>query len=132
MDLTPLPVAIRSAKIPVISLLLDSSSVDKGQLVHQTVERSERGVELLQMSVARCASINETQYSEHRQSWDHEHLKCLRTPLYRALELGKGDVVRYLLRMGADRCVRDTKGRTPLDVAGEVGDAELVFLLESF
>ena len=124
-------VAVRSAEIPVISLLLDHSSIDKGQLVHNAVERSENAIEILQMLISKGASINQVQYSGHSQSWGHEHFKGLGTQLHRAVELGKGDVVRCLLGMGADRSMKDTKGRTPLDIAKDVEDGELVLLLES-
>ncbi|KAE8832169.1 hypothetical protein P3342_013139 [Pyrenophora teres f. teres] len=130
LDITPLSFAVRSAEIPVINLLLDRGSIHKGQLVHHAVERSENVIEVLQILIARGASINQVQYSEHLQSWGHEHFKGLGTPLHRAVELGRGDVVEFLLKMGADRDVKDTKGRTPLDVAREVGDEELVRLLE--
>jgi len=63
LDLTPLSVAVRSADVSVISLLLGHGSIDKGQLVHHAVERSENAVEILQMLISKGASINEFQYS---------------------------------------------------------------------
>jgi len=83
------------------------------------------------MLISKGASINEVQYSGHSQSWGHEHFKGLGTPLHRAVELGKGDAVRYLLEMGADRSMKDTRGRTLLDIAKDTGDGKLVLLLES-
>ena len=41
----------------------------------------------------------------------------LGTPLHKADELGKMDVVIYLISEGADLDVKDTNGRTALDYA---------------
>ncbi|KAI1666360.1 Ankyrin repeat protein [Pyrenophora tritici-repentis] len=99
LDVTPLSFAVRSAEIPVINLLLDRGSIHKGQLFHHSVERSENVIEVLQMMIARGASINEVQYSRHLQSWGHEHFKGLGTTLHRAVELGERNMVEFLLRI---------------------------------
>ncbi|KAH7346033.1 ankyrin repeat-containing domain protein [Pyrenochaeta sp. MPI-SDFR-AT-0127] len=131
LDLTPLSFAVRRAQPSLIKILLDRGSIDKGQLVHHAVERSEDVIEVLQMLVSRGALINKIQYSEHLDSWNHEHFKGLGTPLHRAIELRKLDVAQYLLHIGADRGMKDTKGRTPLDIARHIGNADLIRLLES-
>jgi ankyrin repeat protein len=122
---------VRYARPSTVKILLDQGSIDKGQLVHHAIERSQESIEVLQMLVCKGASVNEIQYSEHLDSWNHEHFKGLGTPLHRAVELGKGDVVQYLLQIGADRGIKDTKGRTPWDIATEVGDADLIRILDS-
>jgi ankyrin repeat protein len=114
----------------VIDIMLARSSIEKGQLVHHAVERNQNTIEVLQSLICRGASVNSIQYSEHLDSWNHEHFKGLGTPLHRAVELRKVDVVKYLLQVGADRSIEDTKGRTPLAIAQNVGDADLVSLLE--
>jgi len=129
LDLTPLSFAIRRAQLSTIKILLDQGSIDKGQLVHHAIERSQDSIEVLQMLVSKGASVNVIQYSEHLDSWNHEHFKGLGTPLHRAVELGKSDVTQYLLQIGADRTIKDTKGRTPLDIATDMGDADLIRLL---
>lgn len=131
MDLTPLSFAVRRAQPSIINFLLDRGSIEKGQLVHHAVERTEDAIEVLQILVSRGASINKIQYSEHLNSWNHEHFKGLGTPLHRAVELRKVDVAQYLLQIGADRNIQDCKGRTPLDIARLLGDADLIRLLES-
>ncbi|KAF2793655.1 ankyrin [Melanomma pulvis-pyrius CBS 109.77] len=131
LDLTPLSFAVRRAQPSLIIILLDRGSVEKGQLVHHAVERTEDAIEVLQILVSRGASINKIQYSEHLDSWNHEHFKGLGTPLHRAVELRKVDVTQYLLQIGADRNIQDTKGRTPLDIAMHMRDADLIRLFES-
>lgn len=37
----------------------------------------------------------------------------LGTPLHKAYELGKLDVVRYLISQGASQTIKDAKGRVP-------------------
>ncbi|KAF1843450.1 ankyrin [Cucurbitaria berberidis CBS 394.84] len=131
LDLTSLSFAVRRAQPSLIKLLLDRGSIEKGQLVHHAVERSEDAIEVLQMLVSRGASINKIQYSEHLDTWNHEHFKGLGTPLHRAVELRKVDVAQYLLQLGADQNIKDTKGRTPKDIARDIGDADLIRLFES-
>lgn len=131
MDLTPLSFAVRRAQPSLINILLDRGSIEKGQLVHHAVERNEDAIKVLQILVSRGASINRIQYSEHMESWNHEHFKGLGTPLHRAVELRKVDVAQYLLRIRADRNIQDTKGRTALDIARYMGHVALIRLLES-
>jgi ankyrin repeat protein len=132
LDITPLSFAVRGAQLSTINTLLDRGSVTKGQLLHHAVERSEGAVEVLRMLISRGASLNKIQYSEHRNSWDHEHFKGLGTPLHRAVELRKVDIVQFLLHMGADRDIRDTKGRTPLDIAKTAQWTDMIAILNSF
>lgn len=100
-------------------------------MVHHTVERDQDVIEVLDMLLSIGASLNETQYSKHSRSWNHEFFKGLGAPLHRATELGKLDVVQHLLEKQADRDIKDSKGRTPLDIARNMGHKDLIRLLES-
>jgi ankyrin repeat protein len=102
LDLTALSFAVRRADRSAITLLFDRGSVEKGQLVHHAVKRDQDPISNLQLLVSRGASLDKIQYSGHFDSWNHEHFKGLDTPLHRAVELRKVDVVQYLLQMGAD------------------------------
>lgn len=55
----------------------------------------------------------------------------LSTPLHKAAELGKVDVVRYLISQGADTSIKDVTGRTALDCAAIAHHSEIVELLRS-
>jgi ankyrin repeat protein len=102
LDLTTLSFAVRRAERSAITLLLDRGNVEKGQLVYHAVERDQDSISILQLLVSRGASLDKIQYSEHFDSSNHEHFEGLGTPLHRAVELQKVDVVQYLLQMGAD------------------------------
>ena len=51
------------------------------------------------------------------------------SPLHRATEYGRIEIVRLLIEHGADVEVKDKKGRTPLDVATEEQHDEIIKLL---
>ncbi len=51
------------------------------------------------------------------------------TALHRAAALGFVEIVRALIKAGADRTVLDQRGRTPLDYAREAGHRELLPVL---
>lgn len=110
--------------------MLDLGSADRGQLAHHAVEREQDVVLVLDMLVARGAPLDEPQYARHSRSWNHEFFKDLGTPLHRATELGKFDVIQYLLKNNVNRDIRDSKNRTPLDIAKGIGHECLVSLLD--
>jgi hypothetical protein len=59
------------------------------------------------------APINEVKYEkEPVVYWEREPFG-LGTPLHRAAELGKPDIVKYLLEQGADPLKLDSRGKTP-------------------
>ncbi|MHC9538878.1 MAG: ankyrin repeat domain-containing protein [Vulcanimicrobiota bacterium] len=53
------------------------------------------------------------------------------TPLHHAAEKGNKALVKILLDNGADKEIKDDKGRTPLKIAEEKGHAEIIELLRS-
>ena len=56
--------------------------------------------------------------------------KASETPLYVATEHGQRDVVVWLLEQGADAEIGDLSGKTPRELAREMGNEELVNVLE--
>jgi ankyrin repeat protein len=129
LDLTPLSFAVHHGHPSTIEILLRSGDIWRGQLLHHAVERKQDAVEVLGMLLSRGASINDIQYSQDENSWNHEHFKVLGTPLHRAVELRNVEVAQYLLHMGADQQVRDTKHCTPLDIARHLADRDMIDLL---
>lgn len=117
IDLTPLSLAVESAPVSVIHLMLSrGGNVQKGQLLHHAVERQVDTIEVLKLLVEKGAPLNATVYDDY-PSWALFHFMGLGTPLHRASELGKADVVRYLISKGANLKIEDAKGRTPLECA---------------
>lgn len=75
------------------------------------------------------APINEIKYEkEANVYWEREPFG-LGTPLHRAAEFGKADVVEYLLEHGADPLKLDSKGKTPRFWAEEKKHAEAARIL---
>eukprot|EP01116_Phalansterium_solitarium_P023464 TRINITY_DN8228_c0_g1_i1.p1 TRINITY_DN8228_c0_g1~~TRINITY_DN8228_c0_g1_i1.p1 ORF type:complete len:641 (-),score=238.70 TRINITY_DN8228_c0_g1_i1:95-2017(-) len=54
---------------------------------------------------------------------------CNRTALHVATEAGNAIIVAMLLGKGADVCLRDAQGKTPMNIALESGDREILLLL---
>jgi ankyrin repeat protein len=131
LDLTPLSLAVESAPISIINLMLSrGGDVRRGQLLHHAVERRSEAIEVLKLLIEKGAPINTTIYEDH-PSWALFHFMDLGTPLHRAVELGKADVVSYLVRNGAKLSIKDGKGRTPLECAQRLNQREVIEALEN-
>jgi hypothetical protein len=57
--------------------------------------------------------INEIKYENDPSGWSERIWFGHGTPLHRAAEFGKVDIVKYLLEVGADPLKLDTKKKTP-------------------
>ena len=117
IDLTPLSLVVESAPVSVIHLMLSRGGiVRKGQLLHHAIERQADTIEVLELLVEKGAPLNATVYDDY-PSWALFHFMGLGTPLHRASEIGKAEVIRYLISKGAKPKFEDAKGRTPLECA---------------
>lgn len=133
LDLTPLSFAIRKASLETIVLLFErGGDVEKGQLAHHAVERESDELEVLKLLDRRGASLDQPKYSNHQYSWNLQYFMGLGTPLHRAAQLGKAEVVSYLLDKGADPSIRDSKGRTALECAKLSKKDDVIVLLEGY
>ncbi|PLB54802.1 putative hspc200 [Aspergillus steynii IBT 23096] len=132
IDLTPLSYAVEEASLPTLRLLLDrGGDVHKGQLLHHAVERQTNIIEVLGMLLERGAPLNSKMYEKHYPSWRLYYFMGLRTPLHKAAELGKADVVRYLVDQGADVGIKDARDRSAMDWAALNNHQEIVELLHA-
>ena len=52
------------------------------------------------------------------------------TPLFYAVRRGRADLVELLLNGGASKCLRDTRGRLPIELAREMESADMMKLLD--
>ncbi|KAJ5814871.1 Ankyrin repeat protein [Penicillium riverlandense] len=132
VDDTPLSYAVHAGPISIIKLMFDrGGDIHRGQLLHRAIYRENDVIEVLTMLLQKGAPLNAIMYQDHEFS--QVILDCLGpgTALHRAAELGKVDVVRYLLSCGADTTVLDTKGRTALERAESQNQAEVVEMLKA-
>ncbi|KAJ5726497.1 uncharacterized protein N7483_007854 [Penicillium malachiteum] len=133
IDLTPLSLAVESAPISVIQLMLSrGGDFRKGQLLHHAIERHSDSIAVLSILVGKGAAINTTMYEDHYPSRALFSFMGLGAPLHKAVELGKADVVRYLVSEGANLNIKDTKGRTALEYARMLNQREVIYTLEKF
>ncbi|RLM00455.1 hypothetical protein CFD26_106099 [Aspergillus turcosus] len=132
LDLTPMSFAVQRAPLQTIRLLFDrGGDIARGQLVHHAIERDNNVIEVLQLLLQKDVSLNARMYENHPPSWNLQWFKGLGTALHRAAELGKVDVVCYLIQEGADPSIRDSKGRTAVDCARRYNHSEIVKILQS-
>ncbi|KAJ5246666.1 hypothetical protein N7468_001649 [Penicillium chermesinum] len=130
IDFTPLSLAVESAPVSVIQLMLSrGGDVRKGQLLHHAIERNSDIIAVLSLLLEKGASINSTMYKDHYPSRTLSSF-MLGTPLHKAAELGKADVVSYLVSKGANLNNKDAKGRTALEYARMLNQREVIHALE--
>ncbi|KNG89130.1 Ankyrin repeat protein [Aspergillus nomiae NRRL 13137] len=132
IDLTPLSYAVEQASLLTVKLFLDrGGDIHKGQLLHHAVERQTNTIDVLGMLLERGFPLNAKMYERHYPSWRLFYFMGLGTALHKAAELGKADVVRYLLEQGADVGIKDATNRTAMDWAVLNNHQEVVGLLQS-
>jgi len=56
----------------------------------------------------------------------------LNTALHLAIERNELEVVKFLLRQGAETSIKNGEGKTPLDLAEELNHTEIIDVLNSF
>jgi len=117
IDFTPLSLAVESAPLSVIRLILSrGGDIRKGQLLHHAIERQSETIEVLKLLIEEGAPVNATMYEDY-PSLALFFFMGIGTPLHKACELDKADVIRYLISQGADQSIKDSNGRTPLECA---------------
>lgn len=130
IDLTPLSLAVESAPISIISLLFSrGGDARKGQLLHHAMERRSDTIEVLKLLLEKGVSLDSPAYKD-QPSWALFHFMGLGTALHKAAELGKVDVVNFLLSEGANKGVKDANGRTPIDCARMLNQWTVIEVLD--
>ncbi|GCB27394.1 ankyrin-2 [Aspergillus awamori] len=130
IDLTPLSWAVERSPVSIIRLMLDyCQNIHPGQLLHHAVQRESDTIEVLEMLIQKGAPLN-TSVHEDLPTLSILCFMPLGTALHRASELGKVDVVRYLLSKGADQSVRDSNGLTAIELAARLNQQEVVEVLQ--
>lgn len=131
LDLTPMSMAIHDAPLPMIDMLFKrGADIRRGQLLHHAVLRKKAGdLQLVRKLVEAGAPIDEVKYENDPTSYQKRYVFGLGTPLHRAAECNKHDIVEYLLLKGADPLRLDTKGFTPRYWAEQRGHQEITAML---
>jgi len=94
-----------AAPLETINALFEQGGANPlcGQLLHYAVLRdTSDALEVVRKIVEKGAPINEIKYEKEPETYIERKPFGLGTPLHRAAEFGKKDVVEYLLKMGAD------------------------------
>ncbi|KAF1361997.1 ankyrin, partial [Lizonia empirigonia] len=131
-DLTPTSYAMLKAPLEIIGRLFQRGADPCcGQLLHYAVLRDKPdALVVVRLVVEKGAPINEVKYEKDLKTYSERKLFGLGTPLHRAAEFGKLDIVRYLLENGANPLKRDSKERTPRFWAEKRSPTEVARLLE--
>jgi ankyrin repeat protein len=130
-DFTPASLAMYTASIDTIDYLFQrGADTLYGELLQWAVIRNEpNALDVVRQVVEKGAPIDEIKYANDLKSYNQRKPFGLGTPLHRAAEDGKVDIVKYLLEMGADPLKLDSKGRTPRFWAEKNGGAADVVLI---
>jgi ankyrin repeat protein len=114
-DLTPTSYAMLAAPLETIEALFQKGANPLcGKLLHYAVLRDlPDALELVRQLVEQDVPVNELKYENERKTYIEREPFGLGTPLHRAAEFGKGNIVEYLLKIGANPLKLDSRGRTP-------------------
>lgn len=131
IDCTPLSIAVSRASFPMIKLLFShGGTVQYGQLLQYAVKRDAADrLEVIDFLLARGTPINDIMYQNRLTNYYQQRAFGLGTPLHRAAEMGKLDVVELLVRRGADPLIRDARGKLAVERAERNGHDEIAALL---
>ncbi|KAF2760486.1 ankyrin, partial [Pseudovirgaria hyperparasitica] len=133
-DMTPTSQAMYTASLETIEYLFSrGADVRQGQLLHHAVLRAKPGaLELVRRLVDCGAPVNKIKYEDDLTTYRERVPFGLGTPLHRAAEFGKTEIVMLLLEKGADPLKLDSKGKTARFWAVQRNHEEVAHILEDF
>lgn len=133
---TPLSAAVRAGSVDLVRKCLEAgANPSLGDPLHYAVGRNSDEVEVIRLLCSYNAPVNTIQF-QHPSARVLRHCFVRGTPLHEACRLGKTEVVKELLRQGANpnstrMRYSDIEPTTPIDIAREEGHGEIVALLTS-
>jgi hypothetical protein len=117
----------------IFELLLEKSgNVDNGQLLHRAIKRDNKDqLERIELLLDLGCPIDSIQYENH--PWSQMMYRAIGagTPLFDAAVKGNADVVKYLLQRGANPAIKNTHGKTVLQIAEAGGCTEVVDIVSA-
>jgi ankyrin repeat protein len=133
--LTPLSIAVEIARLGIVQKLFRhcasaNTARYEGQLLHFAARRTDEfAIPVIRLVIDHCGreDINGLQWDGvwHQREYWHRIKGGLGTPLHEAAKVGRPDVVKLLLKDGADWNLLDSSNRTPVQTA-EQEDNRLV------
>lgn len=134
LDITPLSVAVMKAPFKIIKILFDrGGSIHHGQLLHYVIYRENSDyLEVLDFLLDHGASVNDIMYQHRVGMYLMRMAFGLGTPLHKSAELGRLDVVKHLIKKGADPLIPDARRQIALELAESNGHHQVVGYLRPF
>lgn len=122
------------ASFEIIKLLFDrGGSLQHGQLLHYVIYRKKSDyLEVLDFLLDHGAPVNNIMYQNHVEMYLMRMAFGLGTPLHKAAELGRLDIVKHLIEKGADPLIPDARRQTALELAESNGYDQVVEYLRAF
>jgi ankyrin repeat protein len=129
---TALTGAVSHASLGILKLLVQhGGDVRRGDLLHAALSSTLPGKrEKLDYLLDHGAPVDALQHSASPRLFGHMGPKGLGTALHLAAAQDDAAMATALLGRGADRDVKDTLGRTPLDLAKKYGFQRVMAVLE--
>jgi ankyrin repeat protein len=134
LDFTPLSIAVMRASFEIIKILFNrGGSIHHGQLLHYAIYRKKGDyLEVLDFLLDHGPSINDIMYQNRVEIYLMRMAFGLGTPLHKAAELGKLDIVKHLIKKGADPLIPDARRQIALELAQSNGHHQVVDYLRPF
>lgn len=108
-------------------------STKHGQLLHYAVYRTESDcLEMLDFLLERGAPIGNVMYQNRVDMYLMRMAFGLGIPLHKATQIGRLDVVKHLIRRGADPLIPDARRQIALKLAEQNGHEDIVKYLRQF
>ena len=129
MSKTPLSQAVIYSSIDIVRLLVSRGArVDEGNLLHAISWSDRPGRDdVLAYILSEGAPLNKLKHEHDPRQFAIEKLRWgVGTPLHDAVGRRRKWIVVTLLAWGADKAIRDTKGRTPEELGREIGATEVL------
>ena len=128
---TPLTYAAHRASLNTVKMLFEyGGDARRGSLLHAVVRGKKPGrLAILDYLLSKGAPIDGLEYEEKQRAFQVWSRRGLGTPLHAAVKVESKVMIAALLGNGANRCIKDTLGRTPLDLAEDWELASILDLL---
>ena len=129
---TPLTWAVRDGSLEMVKYLMEhGGNPRKGSLLHMAARRCAPGrLAIIDFLVDSGAPINGLEYADCPRDFETWRRRGLGTALHAAVKSEQKTSIVTLLTKGARKDIKDTKGRTPLDLAKEWNLLDIIDLLE--